>query len=116
MRSNEEVEQQMFAMIQSWQQSGLTQKAYCQEHAVSYHIFHYWYKRYRVSHHLQKNQDLYLFTPSLLIRWLAFLLILNSYFLMANACYSTNLSAVITSGNLSVKHAASFSSLQVLSV
>ena len=49
MRSNEEVQQQMFAMIQSWQQSGLTQKAYCQEHAISYHIFHYWYKRFRAS-------------------------------------------------------------------
>ena len=49
MSSNEEVQQQMFAMIQSWQQSGLTQKAYCQEHAVSYHIFHYWYKLFRSS-------------------------------------------------------------------
>lgn len=49
MSSNEDMHQQMFAMIQSWQQSGLTQKAYCQEHAISYHIFHYWYKRYRTS-------------------------------------------------------------------
>ena len=43
------MQQQMFAMILSWQQSGLTQKVYCQEHAVSYHIFHYWYKRCRTS-------------------------------------------------------------------
>ena len=55
MSGNEEVQQQMFAMIQSWQQSGLTQKAYCEEHAVRYHIFHYWYKRYRVSQSFAKE-------------------------------------------------------------
>jgi hypothetical protein len=46
---NEAVQQQMFSMILSWQQSGLSQKAYCEQHAIRYHIFHYWYKRYRLS-------------------------------------------------------------------
>ena len=56
----------MFAMISSWQKSGLTQKAYCQEHAVSYHIFHYWYKRYRTSQSPDKEPGFIPFqiTPS----------------------------------------------------
>jgi len=47
MQSKEEVQQQMFSYIDQWQQSGLTQKAFCQQVNLSYHIFHYWYKRYR---------------------------------------------------------------------
>jgi len=37
----------MFKKIERWQQSGLTQKAWCEENKVRYHIFHYWYKHYR---------------------------------------------------------------------
>ncbi len=47
MRSKEEIKQQMFDHIDQWQQSGLTQKAFCEQVNLSYHIFHYWYKRYR---------------------------------------------------------------------
>lgn len=39
--------QQMFSLIEQWKQSGLTQKAYCEQSGLSYHMFHYWYKRYR---------------------------------------------------------------------
>ena len=39
----------MFSNIREWQQSGLTQKTWCEEHQIKYHIFHYWYKRYRSS-------------------------------------------------------------------
>jgi transposase-like protein len=42
-----EVRQQMFMLIAQWQQSGLTQKAYCQQQSIKYHVFHYWYKCYR---------------------------------------------------------------------
>ena len=42
-----ELRQQMFMMITQWQQSGLTQKAYCQEQSIKYHVFHYWYKCFR---------------------------------------------------------------------
>ena len=42
-----EVEQQMFKLIDQWLQSDLTQKAYCHEQSIRYHVFHYWYKRYR---------------------------------------------------------------------
>lgn len=55
MQYNEDAQQQMYAMIHSWQQSGLTQKAYCEEQAIRYHVFHYWYKRYRDAH-LQDNE------------------------------------------------------------
>jgi hypothetical protein len=49
MQSKEAVRQQMFDFIDQWQQSGLTQKAFCQKVNLSYHIFHYWYKRYRIA-------------------------------------------------------------------
>jgi hypothetical protein len=38
-----------FAMIRSWQESGLNQKQYCAAQSISYPLFHYWYKRYRVA-------------------------------------------------------------------
>jgi len=47
MRYDEQVQQQMFSMINEWQQSSLTQKAFCEQHTMHYHVFHYWYKRYR---------------------------------------------------------------------
>jgi hypothetical protein len=47
MQRDVNVRGQMFAMISLWQQSGLTQKAYCEEHGVRYHVFHYWYKCFR---------------------------------------------------------------------
>ena len=46
MRSKD-VQQRMFSYIDQWQQSGLSQKAFCQKVKLPYHIFHYWYKRYR---------------------------------------------------------------------
>ena len=47
MRYDEQIQQQMFSMINEWQQSSLTQKAFCEQHTIRYHVFHYWYKRYR---------------------------------------------------------------------
>jgi hypothetical protein len=38
---------QMFERINSWKVSGLSQKAFCRQEHISYHIFHYWYKVYR---------------------------------------------------------------------
>jgi hypothetical protein len=42
-----ETRQQMFRLIEEWQQSNLTQKEYCEQQSIRYHVFHYWYKRYR---------------------------------------------------------------------
>ena len=47
MQSKEEVKHRMFAKIEQWQQSGLSQKAWCEQAGIPYHVFHYWYKRYR---------------------------------------------------------------------
>lgn len=41
------VQGKMFSMIRGWQQSGVTQKAFCEEHDIPYHVFHYWYKCFR---------------------------------------------------------------------
>lgn len=37
----------MFAHMRAWQQSGLTQKKYCQGQNIAYHLFHYWYRKFR---------------------------------------------------------------------
>lgn len=47
MRYEKQTQQLMFATIVSWQQSGLSQKAYCEQNNIRYHVFHYWYKCYR---------------------------------------------------------------------
>jgi hypothetical protein len=48
-KEKEAVKQQMFDYINQWQQSGLTQKAFCLQVNLSYHVFHYWYRRYRIT-------------------------------------------------------------------
>ncbi len=57
MHYDEQTQQQMFEMITAWKQSGLSQKAYCQQNNIRYYVFHYWYKRYR------DNQSLEVFIP-----------------------------------------------------
>lgn len=56
MRNQPEVREQMFKLIEQWQQSALTQNVFCQQQSIRYHVFHYWYKRYREQHAgLQSN-------------------------------------------------------------
>lgn len=50
MHNQVEVREQMFKLIEQWQQSGLTQNVFCQQQSIKYHVFHYWYKRYREQH------------------------------------------------------------------
>ena len=50
MRNQPEVREQMFRLIEQWQQSGLTQNLFCEQQPIKYHVFHYWYKRYREQH------------------------------------------------------------------
>lgn len=45
MQAKEQHRQQKLAMIEDWHGSGLSQKQYCQQHNIAYHVFHYWYKR-----------------------------------------------------------------------
>jgi len=57
---NRETEQQMFNMLTHWQQSGISQKLYCEQHGIRYHVFHYWYKRFRVSQAGSKNEGTFI--------------------------------------------------------
>lgn len=47
MQYDKNTQEQMFSVIGLWKQSGLSQKAWCEQNQVRYHVFHYWYKRYR---------------------------------------------------------------------
>lgn len=46
MRTTEE----MFPVVEDWLQSGLTQKAYSQQHKLPGHVLPYWAGRYRKTH------------------------------------------------------------------
>ncbi|MEO6818822.1 MAG: hypothetical protein ABI204_03775 [Ginsengibacter sp.] len=50
MQSKEEIRKQKFLMIEAWQQSGLSQKAWCIQESIAYHSFHYWYTKYCSAH------------------------------------------------------------------
>lgn len=47
MLNKKEHRTQMLQMITQWQQSGLSQRAFCTSHNIAYHVFHYWYGVYR---------------------------------------------------------------------
>lgn len=46
MSKDESIREKMFASISSWQARDLSQKEWCRQQEISYHIFHYWYRRY----------------------------------------------------------------------
>lgn len=47
MQTKKEQRDQFLEMITQWQKSGLTQKNYCVQNGIGYHIFHYWYRIYK---------------------------------------------------------------------
>ena len=47
MRAPPEHRKSMFSLIEGWQQSGVSQKAFCEQHRIAPHVFYYWYKCYR---------------------------------------------------------------------
>ena len=49
----EQQRQNMFSLIEKWQQGNQTQKDFCQEHDIKLATFHYWQKKYRNQN--QKN-------------------------------------------------------------
>lgn len=57
MQYSEQTQQQMLAMIASWKQSGVSQKAYCEQNNIRYYVFHYWYKRYKDLQTAEKDAD-----------------------------------------------------------
>lgn len=57
MRTDPEIRQQMFELIEEWKQSGLSQKAFCERHSIRFHKFYYWYKCYRRPHETIDNHS-----------------------------------------------------------
>lgn len=49
MRASDQDKESMFSLIRKWQASGMSQKTFCKEHDLRYHVFHYWYSQFRVS-------------------------------------------------------------------
>lgn len=47
MRASIEQCKTMLSLIEQWQQSGLSQKAFYKQHNIPTHVFYYWLKRYR---------------------------------------------------------------------
>jgi hypothetical protein len=47
MQYDQQKQEDMLRMISCWKESGLSQKAYCQQNNIRYYVFHYWYKRFR---------------------------------------------------------------------
>jgi hypothetical protein len=50
MVKDESIREKMFGSIASWLSSDLSQKQWCQDQGITYHIFHYWYRKYRDEH------------------------------------------------------------------
>jgi len=50
------IREKMFASIASWLSSDVSQKQWCQDQGITYHIFHYWYRKYR-DEHLESTGD-----------------------------------------------------------
>jgi hypothetical protein len=49
MQAKKEQRAQKLEMIRDWQQSGTTQRAFCIDNNIAYHVFHYWYVSLRPS-------------------------------------------------------------------
>jgi hypothetical protein len=47
MRANIEQREAMLSLIEQWQQSGLSQKAFYKQHNIPVHVFYYWLKCYK---------------------------------------------------------------------
>ncbi|HET7116809.1 MAG TPA: hypothetical protein VFI29_09980 [Hanamia sp.] len=57
MRNSPEIRQQMFEMVERWKQSGLSQKAFCEQQSIRFHKFYYWFKCYRRQHDMVDNNS-----------------------------------------------------------
>ena len=65
MSVKKDVTVQLFDKILQWQQSGLTQKAYCEQENIAYHVFHYYYKRFREKENIGSSKFIQLqITPT----------------------------------------------------
>lgn len=56
MRASAEHRTIMFSLIAKWQQSTLSQKAFCTQQQLVPHVFYYWYKCYRTQNNITAVQ------------------------------------------------------------
>ncbi len=47
MTKDQQAQEKMFACIRSWKQSDISQKEWCRQQDIPYHLFHYWYRKYK---------------------------------------------------------------------
>jgi hypothetical protein len=47
MRTEQSTEERLFSLIELWQKGNISQKSFCEQNNIAYHVFHYWYRRYR---------------------------------------------------------------------
>jgi len=55
--------ERMFALIEQWEQSGMSRKAFFTQHQIAYHRFYYWYKLYCPAHQDIAKQRSTTFVP-----------------------------------------------------
>ncbi len=60
MRNNPETRQQMVKVIELWKQSGLSQRAFCEQQSLKFHTFYYWYKRHKQENNNSNSQSAFL--------------------------------------------------------
>lgn len=49
MKTQESLQEKMFSLINRWQSSGLSRKAFCERENISYQRLGYWHKKYQQS-------------------------------------------------------------------
>ncbi|MES1249662.1 MAG: hypothetical protein ABUL46_03215, partial [Chitinophaga rupis] len=47
MAKDEQLRDKMFENIRAWQQGDVSQKEWCRQRDIPYHIFHYWYRKFK---------------------------------------------------------------------
>jgi hypothetical protein len=50
-------QKEMFERVVQWQQSGVSQKVWCEQNSMAYATFQYWYKRFRSAAQDQPADD-----------------------------------------------------------
>lgn len=55
MRASNEQRTTMLALIEQWEQSGMRQNDFYQQHNIPSHVFYYWHKRYKVQNALPRK-------------------------------------------------------------
>lgn len=60
MRNNLQIREEMFGIIEQWEQSSLSQRAFCEQRSLKFHTFYYWYKCHKQQGNTDNNQSTFL--------------------------------------------------------